>query len=474
MYARLKKLAESKGIRLTEGWRVAAGDVWAKLRGEGLLAVVLRGSVGAFLVRFAGAALSFLAHLVAARALGVGSYGTFIYVYTWILILAVLCRVGFRHSLIRFVAQYRVNEEWRLLRGLSRRSFHVVALAGGLVALGVVLCAGLLPQLLGTRRAAVFAVAALGIPFLALMGVEHGMLRGLKRVVLADLPERVLRPGLLAAVTLVLLLVLGGGALDAVTVTAVHTGAMALAFAAGAVFLWRVSPHQMRERGPSSYETRRWLAVSFPLFLITGMNMLSRQVSLIMVGSLADDSAAGLLGIGLRLSLLVRFGQMASNMIAAPLIAELYYAEEHRDLQRLLKMVAWGIFVFTLFAAGGLILCGPWLLEIFGSGFRAAYVPLIIIVVGQIINSLCGPVMYILQMTGRQSRAAVVVAGSMVVQLLLCLVLIPAWGALGAALAMSVGIALCKIVMVFQSWWTLELNPTIFPFRSFVRGAAQP
>jgi O-antigen/teichoic acid export membrane protein len=462
MLSRISQAAQSNGIRLDAGLRTAWGDLWDKLRGEGLTAVLLRGSAGAFGVKIAGAALGFLVQVVLARALGVRSYGTFIYVYTWTRIFAVLSRLGFHNSLVRFVPEYTVKRQWALLKGASRRSFQLVALTGGCLAAAVLIFAGTAPGIVGPGRAPAFAVAALGIPLLALLGVEQGLLRGLKRVALADTPELVLRPAFLVVATVVFYLYVGRGSLSASCATALHAGATAIAFVGGLCFLRSASPKKMVNSAETNYETRRWVTVSLPLLAIAGMNLLSRQTSLLMVGSLAGDQAAGILGAAFRLSRLVIFGLLATNMIIAPMIAELYEEGKSSELQKLLTVGAWGIFAFTCLSSLFLIILGPYVLHLFGTGFQAAYIPLVIILGGLITNSLSGVVIYIMMMTGHQNQAALIVGGSVAVNFVLCFILVPRFGVLGAAAAMSVAMTCWNLAMVLYVWWNLDLNPTIF------------
>ena len=71
----------------------------------------------------------------------------------------------------------------------------------------------------------------------------------------------------------------------------------------------------------------------------------------------------------------------------------------------------------------------------FGAEFRTAVVILVVLSVGEFINVLAGPVGILLQMTGNEKTYRNCTFASAVAQLVLCLVLIPELGALGAAIA---------------------------------------
>jgi O-antigen/teichoic acid export membrane protein len=194
------------------------------------------------------------------------------------------------------------------------------------------------------------------------------------------------------------------------------------------------------------------------------MNLLSRQASLLLTGALAGDKAAGILGASLRISRLVVFGLSATNMIVAPMISELYHGGRRQELQRVLTMAAWGIFTFTVIISVLLIISGPWVLGMFGTGFSDGYLPLLIVLGGQIVNSCTGAVGYIMVMTGHQNQAAIITVGSVAVNVTISYFLVSLFGATGGAVAMSIALIFWNVAMMLYVWRKLGLNATIFPF----------
>ncbi len=461
---KLTELAESKGIRMDEGWRMAVGDFWAKLRGDGLAAQLIRGSGGVFVVKVAGAGLGFVSHIILARALGVGGYGTYVYVYTWMMILSQFSKFGFHNSLVRFVPEYKVNGEWGLLKGILRQSAQIMSILSGLLAVTVILAGIYCPSFMGVKRIPTFLVGALGVPFLALLGYEKGVLRGLKHVVLADLPQMTLRPAFLVFLIATVLWFSGAKSLPPATAMGMHTAALCLAFTAGLAFIYVTKPEGIQRHSQSEYDTRKWFSVTLPLLVIASMHLLSRQTSLLMIGFLGGDEVVGLFGAAMRISKLVVFGVLAANMIVAPIVAELYHDGKHTELQRLLKLGAWAIFVCTGLFSLFLVFCGPFVLQLFGETFQQAYMPLLVMLSGLIVNSMCGVVGNVMMMTGHEKCAAVIVGLAVGLNLLLCFLLVPGYGAIGGAIAMSVSMIFWNLAMVFYVLWEMELNPTIFKF----------
>src|SRR6185312_10147174 len=102
------------------------------------------------------------------------------------------------------------------------------------------------------------------------------------------------------------------------------------------------------------------------------------------------------------------FGLNAINTILAPVIAEHYAAGRHELLEQLMRRAAWMTFVSTTVLAAGLAVVGHYVLGLFGLGFAAAYVPLLILLVGEWLNTCAGSVGFLLTMTRYQKQAPVI------------------------------------------------------------------
>ena len=94
-----------------------------------------------------------------------------------------------------------------------------------------------------------------------------------------------------------------------------------------------------------------------------------------------------------------------------------------------------------------IVVGGRFLLAAFGPGFEDAYIPLVILGAGQLVNALCGPVGLLLMMTGNERLTLAVLVGSVIVNLVLNVLLIPVWGLTGAAVSTGVSMALWNILL---------------------------
>ena len=156
-----------------------------------------------------------------------------------------------------------------------------------------------------------------------------------------------------------------------------------------------------------------------------------------LLGLLADAQQAGLFAASWRVASLVPFMFVGLSTMGAPLIASAHERGAFDEMRRVSTLVARLGFASAALGALALLLFGRWLLGLFGSEFVAAYPVLAVLLVGGAVNALTGMVGYLMILTGRERIALVIFTGALALSIVLNLVFIPRWGALGAAIASS-------------------------------------
>jgi len=429
------------------------------LGGEGIGAVLVRGATGAAAANAAGALLAFLAQLVLARLLGVTQYGYYVYAFAWVMVLAQVSRLGFHASLIRFAAGYRTQRDWPRLLGIARRSAQLVfavSVVAGILLAGTALA---LHARLAAGQVETFLLAAVLLVPLALLGVTQGLLQGYRRPARAILPFRTLVHGGTLAVALVAAATVGlHDAPRAMGITAA-VGLASLAVAAR--WVWQAMRDDVAGAHPA-HETRFWLRTSLPMLLMAGMQIVMKQTDTVMLGAMSGTDAAGIYFPLARMSELAAFGLLSVNAIVAPMIAELHTRDERHRLQRLLTLAAIGTSAVTVAAALAFWLLGEWVLGLFGPAFTAGYPALVVLLAGQVVNALCGPVGMVMTMTGHQDRASLVLVGGAALNVVLNAVLIPRYGLMGAATATAISVVFWNLWMLIEVVGRHRLNPSVF------------
>ena len=92
--------------------------------------VTQRMAGNAFIIRMASAALMFGAQVLLARWMGGSEFGTYVYVWTWLMLVGELVHLGMPLTAQRFIPQYTQQGDFDRLRGYLVGSRWIVFGAG--------------------------------------------------------------------------------------------------------------------------------------------------------------------------------------------------------------------------------------------------------------------------------------------------------------------------------------------------------
>jgi len=421
--------------------------------------VLARGAVGAFIVEVAGAGILFSLHIMLARLLGTEQYGIYVYALTCINILTMFCLLGFHTSLVRFVAEYNIKKQWGLLRGILRRSNQIVLCFSFIVSLIGIVVVRTLSSQMTNEMLITFYFSFILLPFVAFCRLREASLRAFKRIVQSKSLMQIIRPVLTGLIVIILFLLLGDK-LKARHVVAANLAAVLCVVLTGTFFLHKLLPGKIMKTKPDFY-SKKWLKISLPLLLVAGMHIILKRTDIVMLGALKGSEQAGIYSAASRIADLVVFALIAINSILAPMISEMYHTGQKQQLQKIVTIAAWVIFAFTLGVSTFLVIFGKFVLSLFGLEFIKALVPLLILLFGQIVNSLSGSVGLIMSMSGRQKMLGLIISSNAAANIILNFALIPILGITGAAISTAATMITRNIAMLIYVKSQLGINTTV-------------
>lgn len=397
----------------------------------------------AFMLYGVGLVLLFLMHTILGRSTGPGGYGTFSYALALTQVLAIVVPLGWHTALMRFVAQYNEQQRWGLLRGAVRRAYQVTFVSTLIctLVLWVISYAGFIPESLKVS----LRFSAVLLPLLAFVGLRSRALQGLKQVKASIVPEQIVLP----------LLVILGVYLFAVTSASgallLYAGAALVAFLVGNVLLWRSLP--TREHAPKpEFETRAWMIVALPMIFGGLSQIILNRTDVLMLGALDTVGSVGLYSAANRFALLNTFTMTAVGTIAVPLMTAAFHGARLGQAGSILR---WSMTVSMLGAlplTATMIFFPGFLLGFFGQEFTQATNLLRVLAVGQFINAATGPIGAALQMTGRERTFAWATGCAALFNVVGNLIMIPRYGASGAAAVTALSVAGFNISLFILVW----------------------
>ena len=411
---------------------------------------------GVSVVYGAGVGLGFAAQVLLTRLLGVAEYGNYYFVFAWLMALLVLAKFGLDSTLLRFVPAYMAQQKWGLMRGIMRWS----AQRAGLAALGTSIILGFIviwQDDMHPSLAQTFYIGCLMIPVLAYMYLRAALLRSLKHVVLALLPEAVIAPVVLGMTILLIASIFNS------TLTSVHAMTATLV---GFVFSTGVGHRLLKMRlpgllleHPHSLDSHIWFHSARSMLLITGAHALLNNTDAIMLGLLEDARSVGIYAVAAKCAILVSFPLTITNSTIAPLISQFHATKDHSQLQHALDHSMRLVNLASVAAFAGIVLFGEWFLAVFGDDFRSGIAALRILAFGALVNALAGPVANLLSLTGSEDYVSRVMVATTLLNIVLNLVLIPIWGIEGAASATAASMVIWNFLMYGAARKRLGVTP---------------
>ena len=424
-----------------------------------------RGASGALLVQVGGAAFALIVNVLLARLVGKSQYGIYAYAMSWVSVLGVLSLLGQSSSVVRLVPVYLHRRDWGTLRGL-RRGTSAMVLAGSIAVMlvgGVVVFA--LRNRMDSATLKTMLAAFLLLPLLTQLGLNGGFFRGYKRAISSGAYNSLVRPAFLIVLVLVLALPLGLR-LDAPGIMLANVVAALAAVACSEWHLSRAWPAAAKHVRPR-YEPRAWFKLGRQLFLLAAIGIVSNRVDVLILGALAGAKVVGPYYAAVRLAAIAAYGLTAVNTILAPMIAESYAADDHASMARLVHHAAKLTFVVTAAVALATAIAGYWALGLFGRGFaEAAYIPLLIILVGQCVAAMSGPTGFLMTMTRYERQASWFMTLAAVLNVVFSVALIPIFGLIGAAVSTALGSVAWNVCGLTFVRSRLHVNPTALPLSS--------
>lgn len=414
--------------RLTESIR-------ARLAEQGNFGqMLIKTAMGSMGIKLAYTVIGFLNTVLLAKILGPAGFGVYSYAFALMMFLSIPTQLGIPSLVIREMAVANAHHRWSRMKGLIIRAHQGIVLMGiAIVAVAVSVILGLDKFVEPVKQEAMI-ISVLMVPVVSLGFLRAAMFTGLRHVILGQVIDEIIRP----VIFLLLVVALYCYATDRITASTVmflQGMAYLLVFMIAYPVFKRIRPAELAKSRPE-YDSLNWLKSSIPLGLSGALFFLNNQTGILVLGILGADADAGIYKVATQVAVFVSFGFLIMNSIQGPHIAHLYTLGEKQQLQAMLTKGTRLSLVFTLPIVAVLVVFGSFLIEAsFGTDFRGAYIPLVILSLGQAFNAAMGPVSVLLNMAGFERETMKAVSVATAANVVANVVLIWFWGAVGASLA---------------------------------------
>lgn len=391
-----------------------------------------RMAIMAFSIRIFSAAIAFVSQIILARLMGEFEYGVFVFVWVIAIILGNLSCLGFHTTVIRFLPQYRTEGADEAIMGLAATARIFSMVSATLIAATGIAALYFLGDRIQSHYVQPLFIGAFVLPMIALGDVLDGTARANGWTIHALSPTYIVRP--------LLILAFVAGAIGLGRMADANTALVAALAAAylTTVIQFFVVTTRLRNRFPArrvEIHFRTWLAVAFPIFLIEGFYFMLTNADVIIVGLYLPPENVAVYFAAAKTMALVHFVYFAVKAAAAQRFSGLVSGADGPALAAFARQTVQWTFWPSLLVGILVIIAGPFLLSLFGPAFQEGHMIMVVLFAGILAKAMVGPGEVLLTMSGEHKICAVIYAVALAANLGLNIMLIPAWGLLGAATA---------------------------------------
>jgi O-antigen/teichoic acid export membrane protein len=435
---------------------------------KSLMAKVATGSMVTFAGIIAGRGIFFGIQVLISRLYGPEYFGQMVIGLTAIEMIRILSSIGLPKGGMRFVSLSIGSKKFEKLYEIIGTAIFFPVIINIVVCMSFFLLAEYIAIEWFNDPRLVFIFKSLIVcgPFIIVSGVCIDLSKGFNTTIYSVLTEYIIVP--LSRILLFIFFLLLGHGFNSIIYSIILSSAI------GASVILYFLRNQISEKVGMDFDVgkffNKWffskdkqkiIAYSLPLFFTGVLGMVMRSVDVLMLGHFLYTKSVGIYAAAYSIAALISFLLINSlNSIFAPMIATQYGNKQIDNIKYLYIATTRWMFYIALPIFAGLMAAREYIMGIYGYAFvEKGEKVLAILIIGQMANCLTGAVGNILSMTGHQGKELLTNVIVVIINITLNLLLIPAFGIIGAAVATSVSLIIVNGIRVAIVYYIYRVQP---------------
>ncbi len=401
---------------------------------------IFRGSFIIFIFKILGASSLFLTYIMIPRYYGVEIFGIFNLTFALIMVATVISRVGLDIYVVRVIATLKEKRDISLF---IKSILKILFITSILVSILILLLSGVINKYLFKSIDATTYLTFLAIMVLpyTLFNVLVEIFRALDDIKIYSFFRNLSQNGSIALLLAISIFFSLNWNPVYILFSAITIISLSLI-----IVLYRFLKIRDISILIKGFYQDKILKHSYPMFLTASVMFLMGYVDSFMISYYLDEYQVGIYGACISLSMIITFIPMAIGGYISPKVAQAYSNKETQQVKSIFKDSVKLIAITTIPIFIAILYFSDFFLGLFGQEFTIATTTLMIVSIGYLSESLCGPVGFILNMTDNQHIFMKILLISLFINILFNALLIPIYGINGAAIAL----------MLSMLFWTIS------------------
>ncbi|KAF5423987.1 MAG: Membrane protein involved in the export of O-antigen and teichoic acid [Candidatus Methanocomedens sp.] len=375
-----------------------------------------------------------------ARTLGIDRFGTWSFFFSILTIIILLSHFGINASARKYVAQYNKTGE---LNNVLKSSLKLRLIFSLTFTIIIILVHK--PLAILVERPEFAPLFLLSAPLIILAGLVEflkDIFMGLHRIIY-NFILNLLEHGLKLILVVTILTV----SLDLSNIVNSFTIACLMTSVIGFYILYAKFYRENKTHVENDF-VETIFRYSIPLFFISIGFLIATEVDTVMLGLLSTNAEVGTYAVAKQIIIKLPHISLAMAMGTMPVFAKLNEGNKEKLKKLFYKLLRTNALIFAIIALGILFLSRFFVPLIFGVEYNSSVLPLQILTIYLVGFSFSIFLSTFLDYQGLAKKRAVNLSVSMVLNIVLNLILIPDYGAVGAAIATSIS----YLPYIFLNW----------------------
>jgi O-antigen/teichoic acid export membrane protein len=422
------------------------GNILSAAKGSG---ITFFGMVFEYIARFA-------LGILMGRLMGAEQYGLYNLAATASSMAVGLAMLGLFSAVVRYVSAFVSRRDEASLWGTLQVGLGIPFVVSVLAGACLLVLAGPFARLIfhEPRLVPVLRVAAFALPFETLLSMAGAATRGFNRLQYNVIASHIFLP----LIKLIIVIALAITGLNAVKTMTAHAIGEVAACVMLLYFLHKLFPLNRPWRA-GRRNVKEMFVFSLPIYGSRLITLFGQNMQTVLLGAFSEVMSVGIFSAAARVNLAGRMFHSAINTAAEPIVSELYTKEEHGQLRHFYQnMTKWtfaaGLPIFFI-----TVLFSKPILSVFGDDFTAGSVALAILSFGSLVKAGIGITEVMIMMTGNTWLKTVNTILALVLGTVLSFWLIPRFGVVGAAIAITGVGCILNLVRILELFVLFRLLP---------------
>lgn len=408
---------------------------------------LFRGGAIALVFKFFSVLIGYVFFLILARWLGADGVGIFSTAWTILMIGAVLGKLGFDTSIIKFIAGSMGKGNSHHVKPIYKSSLLIVGTASIIVAGILFLFAPQISELFfkSGNYVLIVRIVAISVIPLCILNINAESLKALKNITAFSIFQN---SSIYLVIILIMFIMSRYGISNKTSIYSLSAGVFILMALSFIVILVNIRKKTQSRTGsdPYQFNLKKTLSTSLPMMLTNSLFLIMSWMDILMLSAFKNESDVGIYNTSLKISAVISIALIAINSIALPKYAELYERKDKVGFRKVVKQTSFINFSLSFPVFLFILLMPNFLLGIFGPEFIAGKMSLIILSIGQIFSAFSGSTIHVLNMTGKENAAKNILITTALLNLVLNYILVPKYGINGAAIATAISTVLWNLM----------------------------